>query len=292
MNKKIIALIVAVVILAILGVVAYMITNNQELANTNETRNNAEQNSTNLENAGDENNMNQNVVSNSNKVTNEEPQTEETGRTLVVYFSHTGNTENVANFIHKAVGGDIIKLEPVNAYTDDYNTLLDVAQEEQRNDARPEIATKIDNIDEYDTIFLGYPNWWGDMPMIIYSFLDEYDLSGKTIAPFCTSGGSGLSGTPRTIQNEEPNATLTFEDYNSTEKIATLPNELSTEGQPSGYTPEIGDFAYYAPWGNISVFYKDFRYSNSLYKLGNIESGTEIFANMNNDFEVTIERVN
>ena len=86
--------------------------------------------------------------------------------------------------------------------------------------------------------------------------------------------------------------TLTFEDYNSTEKIATLPNELSTEGQPSGYTPEIGDFAYYAPWGNISVFYKDFRYSNSLYKLGTIESGTEIFENMNNDFEVTIERVN
>lgn len=86
--------------------------------------------------------------------------------------------------------------------------------------------------------------------------------------------------------------TLTFEDFNSTEKIATLPNELSTEGQPSGFTPEIGDFAYYAPWGNISVFYKDFRYSNSLYKLGTIESGTEIFENMNNDFEVTIERVN
>ena len=86
--------------------------------------------------------------------------------------------------------------------------------------------------------------------------------------------------------------TLTFEDFNSTEKIATLPNELSTEGQPSGYTPEIGDFAYYAPWGNISVFYKDFRYSNSLYKLGTIESGTKIFENMNNNFEVTIERLN
>ncbi len=212
MNKKIVVLIVAIIILAILGIIAYMVTsnnNNQELANTNKTRNNVEQNSTNLENAGDENNMNQNAVSNSNEVTNEEPQIEETGRTLVVYFSHTGNTENVAHFIHEAVGGDIIKLEPVNAYIDDYNTLLDVAQEEQRNDARPEIATQIDNIDEYDTIFLGYPNWWGDMPMIIYSFLDEYDLSGKTIAPFCTSGGSGLSGTPRTIQNEEPNATVT-----------------------------------------------------------------------------------
>ena len=86
--------------------------------------------------------------------------------------------------------------------------------------------------------------------------------------------------------------TLTFEDFNSTEKIATLPNELGTEGQPFGYTPKTGDFAYYAPWGNISVFYKDFRYSNSLYKLGTIESGTEIFENMNNDFEVTIEKVN
>ena len=86
--------------------------------------------------------------------------------------------------------------------------------------------------------------------------------------------------------------TLTFEDFNSTEKIATLPNELSTEGQPSGYTPEIGDFAYYAPWGNISVFYEDFRYSNSLYKLGTLESGADIFGNMNEDFEVTIERVN
>ena len=86
--------------------------------------------------------------------------------------------------------------------------------------------------------------------------------------------------------------TVTFEDFNSTEKIATLLNELSTEGLPSGYTPEVGDFSYYAPWGNISVFYEDFRYSNSLYKLGTIESGTEILGNINGDFEVIIERVN
>lgn len=86
--------------------------------------------------------------------------------------------------------------------------------------------------------------------------------------------------------------TLTFEDFNNTEKIATLPNELSTEGLPSGYTPELGDFSYYEPWGNISVFYKDFRYSNSLYKLGTIESGTEMLENINEDFEMTIEREN
>ena len=181
MNKKVIVLIVAVIILAILGVVAYMVTSNNH----------------------------QNAMSNTNETTNEEPHTEGTGRTLIVYFSHTGNTENVANFIHEEVGGDIVKLEPVNAYTEDYDTLLDVAQEEQQSNARPELTTTIDNIDEYDTIFLGYPIWWGDCPMAIYTFLDKYDLSGKTIAPFCTSGGSGLSGTPRSIQSEEPNATVT-----------------------------------------------------------------------------------
>ena len=85
--------------------------------------------------------------------------------------------------------------------------------------------------------------------------------------------------------------TLTFEDFNNTEKIANIPSELNVDGLPSGYTPLVGDFAYYAPWGNISVFYEDFRYSNSLYKLGTLESGADIFGNMNEDFEVTIERV-
>ena len=86
--------------------------------------------------------------------------------------------------------------------------------------------------------------------------------------------------------------TLTFEDFNNTEKIATLQNKLSTEGSPSGYTPQIGDFAYYAPWGNLSVFYKNFRYSDSLIKLGEIETGTEILEKIDNELEVTIERVN
>ena len=85
--------------------------------------------------------------------------------------------------------------------------------------------------------------------------------------------------------------TLTFEDFNNTEKIANIPSELNVDGLPSGYTPKSGDLAYYAPWGNISVFYEDFRYSNSLYKLGTLESGADIFGNMNGDFEVSIERL-
>lgn len=100
-------------------------------------------------------------------------------------------------------------METEEEYTDNYNDLLDIAQEEKNENARPALKTQIDNIDEYDTIFLGYPIWWGDMPMALYTFLDEYDLSGKTIALFTTSGGSGLSGTPSDIEDEEPNATVT-----------------------------------------------------------------------------------
>ena len=83
---------------------------------------------------------------------------------------------------------------------------MDIAQEEQRNGARPTISGSIENFDSYEVVYLGYPNWWGDMPMIIYSFLDDYDLSGKRIVPFVTSGGSGFSNTISTIESMEPGA--------------------------------------------------------------------------------------
>ena len=122
---------------------------------------------------------------------------------------NTSVENNKNDIIHDNVGGDIVKLETTNAYPSNYDELVDYAQQEQQDDARPELSTAIENIEQYDTIFLGYPNWWGDMPMALYTFLDTYDLSGKTIAPFITHGGSGLSGTPENIQEEEPNAIVT-----------------------------------------------------------------------------------
>ena len=83
---------------------------------------------------------------------------------------------------------------------------MDLAQAEQSEDARPAIADSIENIADYDVIYVGYPNWWGDMPMILYTFFDAYDLSGKTIAPFCTSGGSGLKNMPRDAERLSPKA--------------------------------------------------------------------------------------
>ena len=205
MNKKVIVLIAVILIIAVIGIVVGI-----NLAGNNENTNTV-QNQASSENQEDNQEVGQvaNNETNTNTEENQNNQENGNGNVLVVYFSHTGNTENVANFIHEAVGGDIVKLETEEPYTDNYNDLLDIAQEEQRENARPALSTKIDSIDQYDTIFLGYPIWWGDMPMAIYTFLDEYDLSGKTIAPFVTSGGSGLSGTPGDIEDEEPNATVT-----------------------------------------------------------------------------------
>ncbi len=128
---------------------------------------------------------------------------------LVVYFSWSGNTRSVANEIQAQTGADIFEIIPAEPYTDDYDTLLDVAQEEQTEEARPDIEGEIENFQQYDRVYLGFPNWWGDMPMILYTFLEEYDFSGKTIAPFVTSGGSGFSGTLDTIGEMEPEAEIT-----------------------------------------------------------------------------------
>lgn len=134
----------------------------------------------------------------------------ETGsESLVVYFSWSGNTENVAKSVQSQTDSDIFEIVPATSYSDDYDTVLDVAQEEQKDNARPAISGSIENIDQYDVVYVGFPNWWGDMPMILYTFFDTYDLSGKTIAPFCTSGGSGLSGTVNEIKSLEPDASVT-----------------------------------------------------------------------------------
>lgn len=120
----------------------------------------------------------------------------------------TGNTGVVADMIAQATGADLFSIRTVEQYPDTYDATLDQGQQEQSEGARPELATHLENLDSYDTIFLGFPNWWGDMPMAVYSFLDEVDLSGKTVIPFVTSGGSGFSNTISTIQEMEPQATV------------------------------------------------------------------------------------
>ena len=162
---------------------------------------------------------------------NEEARDSGAGGTLVAYFTYaenadlpegidasasasiqswngevTGNTGAVAHMIGEETGGELFSIRTVEKYPDSYDDTVDQGQEEQREDARPQLETHIENLEDYGMVFLGYPNWWGDMPMAVYSFLEEYDLSGKTVIPFVTSGGSGFSDTVSRIEELQPDA--------------------------------------------------------------------------------------
>ena len=119
-----------------------------------------------------------------------------------------GNTEYVARTIQETVGGDLFQIETVQEYPLDHDPLVDQAAEEKAQDARPELSTHIEDVDQYDTILLGYPNWWGDLPMPVYTFLETYDFGQKTIIPFVTHGGSSFSGTIDTIARLQPDAVV------------------------------------------------------------------------------------
>lgn len=138
-------------------------------------------------------------------------------KSLVVYFSRSGenwnvgtvekgSTQLVAEYIADKTGAEIYRIEPVTPYPDSYSEMLKVAEEEQKENKRPEIKTTVDNWEQYDRIYLGYPIWDGDMPMIVYSFLESQDFSGKIIYPFDTHGGSGLAGTVDNIKNSAAGA--------------------------------------------------------------------------------------
>ena len=136
--------------------------------------------------------------------------TEEAAKTLVVYFSATGNTKAVAEEIGRLTGADLYEIVPAVPYTNEdlnYNDNNCRANQEMNDaSARPAIGSEAIDISSYDTVFIGHPIWWGTTPRIINTFLDTYDLSGKTVLPFCTSGSSGISQAVSVIRSAEPDA--------------------------------------------------------------------------------------
>ncbi|WP_314724567.1 cyclophilin-like fold protein [Enterocloster bolteae] len=278
-----------------------------------------------------------------------------------------GNTARMAQWIQEYVGGDLFPIVVTTPYSDNYDECLDRAADEKAENARPELADHLDNIDDYDVIFLGFPNWWYTAPMAVFSFIEEYDFSGKTIVPFCAHGTGGIASSVRDITAALPDSAevlepigiyreeigqaqseinewlaglgfqekegdtvglesgerklkmtidghevfitlydtpaadalydmlpleLNFEDFNGVEKISYLTQELPTEGEPDGCEPDVGDLCLYAPWGNLSVFYQDFRYSDGLIMLGHIDSDMELISGQSGDFTVTLEAAN
>lgn len=126
-----------------------------------------------------------------------------------------GNTELIAKMIQKETNGELFRIETEKSYPVDYNELVDYGRSEPKDDSRPALSSHVENMDDYNIIFLGYPNWWFDMPMPVYSFLEEYDFSGKTVIPFCTHGGSRFSDTVSTLKEMLTDATVMdgFEVY-------------------------------------------------------------------------------
>lgn len=173
MNKKVIGFIVTIFVVVI-GITAWFLLTSENSSSTEERKQS----------------INGNVSENKN--------------VAIVYFSATGNTKMVAQYIQEETGGTLFEIEPEEKYTDrdlDYNN-DDCRANEEQNDpsARPGIENTID-LSSYDIVYLGYPIWWGDVPKIILTFLDETDLSGKTVIPFCTSGGSGIETSLDTLKN-------------------------------------------------------------------------------------------
>ena len=146
------------------------------------------------------------------------------GKAIVVYFSHTGenysvgvitegNTAKVAKVIAAKTGADIFEIKEVKPYPQSYDACIDVAKKELREKARPEIAGELPDLTDYQVVYLGYPNWWGDCPMIVYSFLEKSNIEGKTILPFCTHEGSGLGSTAKNIQKTFPSAKVELNGF-------------------------------------------------------------------------------
>ena len=154
-----------------------------------------------------------------------------TTTTCVVYFSAQGHTEVIAKYIQEIENCDIYEIEPSDAYTDedlDYNSDCRANSEQEDSTARPEIKNKFD-FSQYEVIYIGYPIWWTDVPKIIMTLLDTYDLSGKELIPFCTSGGSDIDKSVKTLKTNYPKLTFMvgkrFSQSTTKEDVESFINE-------------------------------------------------------------------
>lgn len=302
----------------------------------------------------------------------EDPSSVDVDATTSASVLAPGNAAKLASWIQQEVGGDLHSIVVEEPYSSDYDECLDRAADEKAENARPALASHVDNMEDYDIVFLGFPNWWYTLPMPVLTFVEEYDWSGKTVVPFVTHGTGGLSSTIRDLtaalpedvtilepigvyrpevdasqsaiqewiagldlelpqggngqtQKEETNTMestrrirfslddgseiivrlndnpaaealyemlpleLSFEDFNSTEKIAYLTEEIPSDGSPDQCDPDVGSLCYYIPWGNLCFFYRDFRPSSSLIPLGQVESGAGLLEGLDRTAAVMVE---
>lgn len=263
-----------------------------------------------------------------------------------------GNVQQLAGWVREETGGDLFPIRVTDLYPSDWDACLERANEERGTDARPELVEQVENLDQYGTVFLGYPNWWYEVPMALLTFLEQNDLSGKDVYLFCSHGTGGLARSVEIITEAAPEAnisdsifdcyeeeaasleadirawvnelgfggedtmkntqtarriqvrfesgtvvyelndsaaadallaqlplTMEVEDYSTNEKIFYPPQELDVTDAPLA-EGGAGILAYYAPWGDVVMFYDSFGTNGSLYELGEAVSGGELIGQM------------
>lgn len=262
-----------------------------------------------------------------------------------------GNVQELAGWVQEETGGDLFSIRVTEPYPSDWDECLARANQERGDNARPALQEQVENLEQYDTVFLGYPNWWYGVPMALLTFLEEHDLSGKQVYLFCSHGTGGLANSVNIISEAIPDAaisenifdcyeeeaassqdeiqswvadlgytrsapseqeagtrlsvtwgehqvlyalhdspaaaslleqlplTIAVEDYSTNEKIFYPPQPLDTADTPTA-SGGAGTLAYYAPWGDVVMFYGDYSENPSLFALGQIVSGEELVAQM------------
>lgn len=276
-----------------------------------------------------------------------------------------GNSARVAAWIQEQIGGDLFSIQVNEPYPSDYDECMDRAADEKAEDARPDLKSRVENIEQYDTVFVGYPNWWYTCPMAIHSFIEGNDLSGKKIVLFCTHGTGGLASSVQDITESLPEdctieknvlgiyrpdvtsaqstvvewlsdigyegaesqvepvteenmnhqiqietesgdilvfelngssaadslyeqlpLTVDVEDFSTNEKIFYPPEKLDLTDTPNAEMA-VGTLAYYAPWGNVVMFYDTYNPNGDLYELGHVVSGVENIEDLTGKLQLT-----
>ena len=269
-----------------------------------------------------------------------------------------GNVQQLAGWVQEETGGDLFAIQVTDPYPSDWDACLERANQERGDDARPALVRRVENLDQYDVVFLGYPNWWYGVPMALLTFLEENDLSGKQVYLFCSHGTGGLARSVEILTAAAPEArfsdnvfdcyeedaassqeeiqswvaelglttggaeaaqartievrsgetvvtyalednaaadallaqlplTIEIEDYSTNEKIFYPPQALETAGAPAA-SGGAGVLAYYAPWGDVVLFYDGFSENASLFALGRAVSGAESIRDLTGTVTVAV----